>query len=137
VHGHPFYVWRKPLPRISDQLLECVIYLCPSAESAEAGEIYGGSGFLVSVPSENHEGWDILYAVTNSHVIREARSPIIRLNTQDGAKDTLPLGQDDWVHHQDGDDIAVCELDIYNDTYRFLSIPIAGYLLKRLSKSTI
>lgn len=91
----------------------------PSVEEAEAGERAGGTGFLVGVPSEVHSGVTYQYAVTNSHVIREGNSPVIRLNTQDGGTDFLPLSRDDWVHHQYGDDLAVCPLEFSLDTHKF------------------
>jgi hypothetical protein len=116
--GHPFYVYKKPVPRISDDILDCVIYLYPSVGDAEAGEKAGGTGFLVGVPSEVHEGVTYQYAVTNSHVIREGDSPVIRLNTQAGATDVLELSQDEWIHHQDGDDLAICPLEFSLDTHK-------------------
>jgi hypothetical protein len=108
--GHPFYVWSKPVPRIMDWVLDSVVYLYPSKDDADAGVGEGGTGFLVWVPSEVHEDYGFVYCVTNSHVIREAASPVIRINTKDGGRDILEYKQEDWTHHQDGDDIAVCPL---------------------------
>ncbi len=117
--GYPYRVWKKPVPRISDDILDSVVYLYPSVTDAEAGEKAGGTGFLVGVPSGVHEGVTYQYAVTNSHVIREGNSPVIRLNTQDGATDVLKLSKDDWVDHQYGDDLAVCPLEFSLDTHKF------------------
>jgi hypothetical protein len=122
VSGKPFYVWKKPVPRIADWLLECVVYLYPSAQDADAGEAAGGTGFLAFVRSEVNRDYGVAYCVTNSHVIREAGSPVIRLNTKDGGRDVLALEQDDWIHHPDGDDLAVCLVALSNPDYYHYSV---------------
>jgi hypothetical protein len=71
------------LKRLPQSVLDCSIYLYGSVEAAKEGEAFGGSGFLVGVNSsfENRDVFSMhVYAVTNSHVIREGRSPVIRLN---------------------------------------------------------
>jgi hypothetical protein len=113
--GYPFRVWKSPVPLIADWFLNCVVYLYPSADYAVDGVAIGGTGFLVWVPSEVDEDHGVTYCVTNSHIVREAASPVIRLNTKDGGMDIIELTQDDWVVHQDGDDLAVCPLDINAD----------------------
>jgi hypothetical protein len=72
-----------------------------------------------------HEDWGYTFCVTNSHVIREAASPIVRLNTKDGGKDIIEFNQDEWVHHQDGDDLAVCLIGMANpDYYKYSVVPV-------------
>jgi hypothetical protein len=71
------------LAAIPDEALDCVVYLYPDAEAATAGERVGGCGCVVSVPSEIPE-MSFAYVVTNSHVIREGKSPVVRVNTRDG-----------------------------------------------------
>jgi hypothetical protein len=129
--GHPFYAWKKPVPRIDDMMLDCVVYLYPSVEDAEAGYRVGGSGFLVGIPSEIHEGYVTLYAVTNSHVIR-GDNPVIRLNTKKGDKDVLPFNTEDWVHHEDGDELAVCPLVIAPGVYKYKYIPLSLFVTPEL-----
>lgn len=131
--GQLFYVWKKPMPRINDALLDSVVYLYPSVEDANAGKAAGGTGFLITIPSEAHEGWDFTYCVTNSHVIREGSSPVIRLNTKDGGKDVIGLRQEDWVHHEDGDDIATCPLNLADPGYyRYTRIHTEMFVTKEL-----
>ncbi len=126
--GHPFYVWKKCVPRISDQILECVVYLYPSAEHAEAGEAAGGTGFLLREPSKVHEGWSFTYVVTNDHVVRGGAT-VARFNTGSGATDILPLGEEHWVHHQDGDDLAVCPVTLGPPGYlKYMAAPSSGLL---------
>jgi hypothetical protein len=61
------------VPRIPDQLLDSVIYLYRCRQDAESGERTGGTGFLVSEPATVPGAPATLYAVTNSHVIREGQ----------------------------------------------------------------
>lgn len=107
------------MPRISDDILDCVIYLYPTELDARNGEKVGGSGFLVAIPSKVFENAHYIYAVTNSHVIREGNSPVVRLNTKEGTMDVLNLETDDWLHHPDGDDVAVCPIALPLDYFKF------------------
>jgi len=117
VRGAPFYVWKKPVPRISDKILDCVVYLYPSVEHAQMGEKWGGSGFLVGIPSEAHENWNYIYCVTCKHVVQPMGSPVIRLNTEAGSNDIIELTPDNWVYHRDGDDLAACSIAFKNPDY--------------------
>jgi hypothetical protein len=108
--GNSLLAWRWNVPRIEDQLLDCVVYLYASEADAKTGYASGGSGFLVAIPSEAHKDIVYVYAVTNSHVIREGGSTVIRFNTQQGDNAIAPLTDAHWVHHPDGDDIAVAAI---------------------------
>ena len=99
------------MPRIPDEFLQCAIYLYPSVRAAEQGESAGGSGFLVHVAS-NNPGWGFVYAVTNSHVIREGASSVVRMNTKDGRLAVLEVEVDRWTHHPEGDDLAVTPIPL-------------------------
>jgi hypothetical protein len=119
------------MPRIPDILLDTVIYLYPTAMDAEGGARVGGTGFLVSVPASTAGVPAALYAVTNSHIIREAKSPVVRLNTQQGGKEVIPLTCDQWHHHSDGDDIAVCPIGLESDHHRFFALDSTGWFLAK------
>lgn len=93
--------------RISDEYLESVIYLYPSAEDAEAGTNVGGSGFLVGYKLANVPGKHIVYGVTNAHVV-DAGCTTVRANTKAGGVRIDELSDKRWVRHPDGDDVAVC-----------------------------
>jgi hypothetical protein len=97
------------MPRIHDQILDCVFYLYPSVESAMAGEAAGGAGFFAAVPSV-HPKQIYIYGITNRHVIDEAYSPVIRVNNRLDGKTIIPLGVNNWVPHRDGDDLAAVVL---------------------------
>jgi hypothetical protein len=98
------------MPRIDDDMLDCVIYLYPTIEAAQKSEAAGGTGFLVGVPSKTVPDGIYTYAVTNSHVIREGASPIASLNTKAGPADIFEFRAESWIHHPDGDDLAVAAM---------------------------
>lgn len=104
------------MPYIHPNFQDCVIYLYPSRKAANLGEGFGGTGFLIAYPSEVQDYH--YYAVTNLHVIEEAKSPVIRLNTRDGKSDPLEYEQGDWIPHPDGDDLAVCPIALPLTAYQ-------------------
>src|SRR4051794_3628322 len=88
--GTPFMRWEPVgMPRIPPKVLDCVCYLYDSEDDARAGKNFGGTGFIVTVPSAR---WpfraEYAYAVTNWHVACRGTS-VIRLNTLDGGTDIL------------------------------------------------
>jgi hypothetical protein len=111
--------------------LECAVYLYRTQKDAKAGVRSGGSGFLVEVPSEEHEEHSHIYAVTNSHVIEEKFS-VVRFNTKDGEVDFHNVGPSEWTSHPDGDDVAVCQIlvDDLDSHYDIAPIPIGKFLPK-------
>lgn len=121
------------MPRIDRRFLDCTVYLYQSKHAAKKGVHYGGSGFLLAVPYEQ----DILgvrrshvYVVTNSHVVREGKFTVIRLNTLEGKTEVLPYTYSRWIDDWDKDDLALCMLD---DTilsrFRWLA-PLEAALIK-------
>lgn len=103
--GHPFWVWERRLPRISDRYLQCVAYLYPSVSDAEAGRAIGGTAFIVSKLEPNGVVPG-LYVVTNRHVI-EGGHTVIRGNKADGGVDFLETDERQWIFHPSGDDLAI------------------------------
>lgn len=121
------------MPRIEDQYLDTVIYLYPSKGTAEQGEAFGGTGFLISIPFETNPSLSHLYAVTNSHVIREAKATVIRLNTHQGDTKVIETHPDNWVHHPDGDDIAVCYFGGLNrEIIKYRHIQTASFITEEI-----
>lgn len=105
------------MPRIEDNIVDCTVYLYESVNDADAGERYGGTGFLMAVPyKEDIDGVrrSHVYAVTNHHVI-ENGFPVIRLNKYDAVQDkwhdSIPLTDQDWKFTCPGPDLAVALLD--------------------------
>ncbi len=122
------------MPRIQKWVTECVLYMYPSVADAEAGAKAGGTGFLVQIPSEVHEEWSYLAAVTNRHIIELEKSPVIRLNTKSGEKDILNCKAESWVFHPDGDDVAVRHIGLNREYHQYLSIPAKYMLTPKLTE---
>lgn len=100
-----------------------MVYLYPSLESANGkAPGGGGTGFIVSTPLEDE---DLLangghhYVVTNDHVRVGAKA--IRINLKDGGSECLPIREDEWFPHPDGDDLAIRPL-ILEDHHRFAAV---------------
>jgi hypothetical protein len=68
--------------RIPDEWQNNSIYLYPSEHDAYEGTRAGGSGFLLGFDSDRIPGRQMVYAVTNAHVI-EGGNCTIRLNRHD------------------------------------------------------
>lgn len=130
--GYPYWSWEFRLPRIDDAILDCAIYLYPTVDAADQGVAAGGSGFLVGVRSEVHKNISYVYAVTNSHVIQQGASPVIRLNTKGGDKDVIEMSERQWFHHPDGDDIAICAIGLSPEHHRFKFISAEMFLTREI-----
>jgi hypothetical protein len=119
---------RINLSRIDDRILGSVIYLYRTAKEAEDGHELGGTGFLVSVPSETDPEYLYVYAVTNKHVVHEhGYAPVVRttgaarhencIDNPDeamlgliGNREIIELASNQWTAHSSGDDIAIALL---------------------------
>jgi hypothetical protein len=107
------------MPRLGQfrPILDSVFFLYRSAEDAKAGKKSGGTGFLVSIPSEARPGFGYVYAVTNWHVACHGAS-CIRFNNQDGTTTILEHGPEEWHFIPGKQDIAVLPLDVMLPTYK-------------------
>ncbi len=59
------------MPRVPDLMLNCAVYLYPDVSHAQEGDQAGGTGFLLSIPSERVPPLHHVYAITNRHVIEK------------------------------------------------------------------
>lgn len=109
------------MPRVPNEIFDCVFYLYESGTNAANGTSFGGTGFLVSIPSESVPGQIHGYAVTNAHVARN--HPIIRLNTTYGAE-VIRIDPADWEYATNGFDIAAIELSLDPKRHKVSTIPI-------------
>jgi hypothetical protein len=110
--GDGSFVWERTMPRLTDDIEDCALYLYESHIDAKRGEKAGGSGFLYEIPFDESSLWGKghRYAVSNWHVVK--RAPVIRLNSAaaDGQK-IIRKKASDWIRHPDEQtDIAVCPL---------------------------
>jgi hypothetical protein len=106
------------MPYVDPRLRNCAIYLYPSVQMAQDGANFGGTGFVVGVPSSVLPEGAHLYAVTNEHVVRPRRhlpNPIIRLTETTGKTDILNVESRRWLAHPHGDDLAATPLILADD----------------------
>jgi hypothetical protein len=76
--------------RVRDEYLDCVFFVYSSPHDAEQGEHSGGSGFLAHVQLENNSERCMIYAVTNSHVIKKCGDrPAITVNRKEGKREVF------------------------------------------------
>jgi hypothetical protein len=115
------------MPRVPDFVLNCVVYLYCSEDDAKDGSTYGGTGFLLGVPSEMAKPFVHLYVVTNRHLV-EGGARVLRANRTDGTTTILNLA-DGWVFHPAGDDLAVHAISLHPGEKHQISIIMAGYAL--------
>lgn len=95
------------MPKIQQALMDTVFYLYRNKEDAEKGTDFGGTGFIISVPSKADSSTIYLYAVSNLHVACEGGFSVIRINTKSGGTDILELDPSDWHPHPDREDVAI------------------------------
>jgi hypothetical protein len=110
------------MPRINDQFLECVVYLYPDVPKAEAGESFGGSGFLVGLLIPGIEGRVAVVVVTNQHVAAN-QNGAVRVNTADSIE-VFEIDDRNWLYHPDGHDLAIAPiagLSVGRHRIRFLN----------------
>jgi hypothetical protein len=91
------------MSRIPNAQLRSVVYLYPSVQAARAGKDAGGTGFIVACDLVGP--WIQVYFVTCSHVALAAEA--VRINTRSSGLSVMRLKPSNWLHHPDGDDLAV------------------------------
>jgi hypothetical protein len=87
----------------------------------------------VAVPAEPDNRRIFPYVVTNSHVIREASATVIRLKLKDGSPYILETKDNIWIHHSDGDDVAVSGVGLNGasaEAFRFNWISSTKFITK-------
>lgn len=124
--GNSYLYVEKIMPRIPDEFLECVVYIYPSVEAAQEGKKFGGTGFLISRSIQ--PGLDMTYVVTNSHVAVGGRA--IRLNTRQGTSEVIPIKEEQWIHHRQGDDVAVAVLIPSKTRFRYKTLSTEHFLTR-------
>jgi hypothetical protein len=98
------------MPRISEEFLDCVVYLYRDEQRAFAGEAAGGTGFIFGIPLEGFPNAASMFVVTNKHIIERGRA--VRLNTVGGDIDVVEIDASNWITHPEGDDHAIAGLGL-------------------------
>lgn len=117
------------MSRIPNTQLRSVVYLYPSVQAAKAAKEAGGTGFIVG-----HElvgPWIQVYLVTCSHVAKNAEA--VRINTRSGKVSVIRLKPADWLHHPDGDDLALYRFNMkrHHDWFVIRSSELATKTMMR------
>jgi hypothetical protein len=118
------------VPRISDEFLECVVYIYHDEPRAYAGEAAGGTGFLVGVPVEGFLNAASVFVVTNRHNI-ERGGRAVRLNTIGGDIDVKEINASNWIMHPEGADISIAGIGL-DDHHQFRFLHLDHLLSKNI-----
>ena len=111
------------MPRIPDDFLDSVCYAYTSRECAEAGKDFGGTAFVVGIPSESTKDW-FLYAVTNYHVAVAKGASVLRFNTISGDQHIIEYDPSEWFFLPSRNrDIAIVPLSLQPKQVKFRFIP--------------
>lgn len=113
------------MPRIANEVLDGIFFLYRSLDDAQKSTKFGGTGFVLSFPSETIPEITYFYGVTNWHVAVRDGFSVVRVNTTDGGTDILEYGPEDWLFDADGDDLAVIQLNPNFATHSLKPIPAA------------
>jgi Trypsin-like peptidase domain len=121
-----------PMPRLKDEILDCVVYLYGSVHEADEGINTGGSGFTVAIECERPELASLFhtYAVTNRHVI-ESGATCVRFNTVDGRRLVVEAKKSDW-YQSDEDDLAVAPMPEMPTPIAMNAIPQADLITEEM-----
>lgn len=98
------------MPRIPDEIANCVAFLYLSEADAEEGAAAGGTAFFVSVKTT--DGREAILAVTNIHL---AAGGCNALRVVDLIGESRVLRVPEWIYHPEADDVAVAEIDLPKD----------------------
>jgi hypothetical protein len=137
--GDLLWTWGgSGLPRIPNRILESVVYLYPSQQTAQAGRGAGGTGFLIEVGAGQTRLAELsrsttLYFVTNRHVVAPDRGTpalVVRMNTQEGATAIIPTSPAGWIYGPK-DDVAIYPIGgLDARQYKFGAVPASTFLMR-------
>jgi hypothetical protein len=121
------------MPQLPTSATKCTIYLYRTVEEARAGGEYGGTGFIVGVPSAVDPKVHYTYAVTNWHVAVQDGFPVIRIATQNGAApDIFDFDSSEWFFVPGGGDVAVVPIRLNTKLHDFRFISTNMFFTKEL-----
>jgi hypothetical protein len=126
------YCRPEDLMRVSDELLECVCFLCTESPSGQIK--VGGTAFFVSYPAETVTDGQFTYLITARHNIKRASESgdalVLRMNTADGGVETANIVNLTW-HYPDNpaSDVAVSSAlgDLREHGFAWRTIPWAMF----------
>jgi hypothetical protein len=133
--GHPYTAWKPTnVPRIHDELLDCVVYLYRTRAEAERGESAGGSGFFCAYTSQVVPSAYFIFSVSNKHVVADAGASVIRINKHGGGVDIFELEPDQWFFTAQND-LAIVPIALDLEIHRVKALPLDDCLTKSAVES--
>lgn len=127
--GVPYIRWMNAgMPKISQAIFKSAFFLFKNKDAALTGLTPGGTGFIVSVPSEEHpDGPPYYYAVSCLHVVHS--SPCVRLNKKEAGTDLLDFIFDEWAHdYETYGDVAAIMINADALIHDASAIPLEMFL---------
>jgi len=109
--GTPYLRWVPyGMPQLGEYkwIMDTIVFLYPDAENARKGSEFGGTGFLIAIPSRvAPETYFHIHAVTNWHVACQGSS-VIRINKRDGSSpEIFEYDPSEWTFDPGGCDVAI------------------------------
>ncbi len=122
--------------RIPEDVKKCVVYFgFEVSEGANRKRKYGGTGFLIVMPSKI-QGASFLFLVTAKHVVDKlsGRNVYIRANTKDGKSQELKiLDNQKWYFHPTDNAADVALIPVFlPQEFDFLPIPSSMLLAEKV-----
>ena len=108
-HGCTRWLWCG-MPVIPPELLNCCFYLYKSKDDAKAGRPFGGTGFVIAIPSGVDERRCHTFGVTNWHVAVRDGCSVIRMNKQGGGVAIIERDPAEWIFRPKWHDLAIIGL---------------------------
>lgn len=97
--------------RVSEQFLQCVVFICVPKTLINGNKdvSFIGTGFYVSFPSTQNPNETYLYLVTAKHVAEKLTNKnfLIRMNTKRGSFKYIESGGREWFYHPTDDSVDV------------------------------
>jgi len=102
------------MPRMPETIEKTVFYIYRCEKEAIEGSEFGATGFFFQEKSKALPNKAHTYAIANAHVIFKEgmENPIIRINSKDDKFDIISTYQNDWIRHPEGDDVALCPIQM-------------------------
>ncbi len=105
-----------PYLRKHANLLNSIVFLYPTKESAVLGQNFGGTGFIVGKLIVDLNVMHV-YCVTNWHVACKTGCANIRINRKDGGFDVFEHDPSEWYFLSPGPDVAVIPIRLSHDEH--------------------
>lgn len=119
------------MPKIPSKILDSVVYLFKNKEDAIEGKNFGGTAFLVSVPSSMFPQTVYIYVVTNWHVAVKDGASVVRVNTFSKDPTIFEFDSSEWIFEPKYD-IAVIPLKVDSTIHKVAVLALNFFITEQL-----